>query len=432
MPVPIICLDDELRHFAERFAVLLSKPQYQYFVTVLLGLMECEGRRTLSGLLREVGAHPSLAGLSRFLSEAPWSEQELVTHWLTHFREEMRPLVEAEQDRQRQLQPKRRGRPKQPFVTGYVIGDDSTMSKPKGKKMEGLGRHHSTTEDKRIVGHSLVEGLYVLLDRSCPLAPQLYRQKAVCASEGVPFQSKIDLMEELIRTFEPVEGTVTHLLLDSWYCAKCLWRAARERGFLITSGLKSNRWLRVPDETVPQGWRWQQLSDYVTGLSDQDYVLMPWPRGGKSVYVHVVTTSVRKLYRCQVVIVRQELSAPLSQARYWASSDLAATPAQLLQHIAARWDIEVLFADGKEELGLDQYQLMSATAILRFWTLAMLAYTFLEEEQHRLQQQWQRPVSIGEARREIQRRHRRLLLQWLHLQFQSGVQPDSLYDLLAA
>ncbi len=104
----------------------------------------------------------------------------------------------------------------------------------------------------------------------------------------------------------------------------------------------------------------------------------------------------------------------------------------LLAHIAARWDIEVLFADGKEELGLDQYQLMSATAIVRFWTLAMLAYAFLEEEQHRLHLQWQRPVTLGEARHEIQRRHRRLLLHWLFEQFQSRVQPDSLYDLLAA
>jgi len=81
---------------------------------------------------------------------------------------------------------------------------------------------------------------------------------------------------------------------------------------------------------------------------------------------------------------------------------------------------------------LSLYQLMSATAILRFWTLAMLAYTFLEEEQHRLQQQWQRPVTIGEARREIQRRQRRLVLHWLFDQFQSGVQLDSLFDLFAA
>jgi len=432
MPVPIICLDETFRHTVEQFRTVFSKPQYQYFVTVLLGLMLCEGRRTLSGLLREVGASPSLFGLSRFLSESPWSEEVLVAAWLTQFRETMQPEVAAERERQQQARPKRRGRPKQPSVTGYVIGDDSTMSKPKGKTMEGLGRHHSTTEDKRIVGHSLVMGLYVLLGRRSPLAPQLYRQEAVCETESVPFQSKIDQMEMLIRAFEPVVGTVTHILLDSWYCAKRLWRAARERGFLITTGMKSNRFLRVADETAEQGWRWQKLSDYAAGLSKSAYVPMTWPRGGKPVYVHVITTSVRKLYRCQVVIVRHSLSAPLSQARYWASSDLEADAPTVLTHIAARWDIEVLFGDSKEELGLDHYQLMSATAIRRFWTLAMLAYTFLEQEQCRLQQQWQRPVSIGEARREIQRCHRRLVLRWLFDQFQSGVQLDSLFDLFAA
>jgi hypothetical protein len=432
MPVPIICLDDELRYFAQRYHGLFSKPQYQYFVIVLLGLMMCEGRRTLSGLLRVVGTQASLAGLSRFLSQAPWPEQELTQQWLKHFRQEMELAVEAELHRQGQLQPKRRGRPKKPLVTGYVIGDDSTMSKPKGQKMEGVGKHHSSTEDKRILGHSLVQGLYVLLDRHCPLPPQLYRQQAVCATEGVAFQSKIDQMETLIRTFEPVAGTSTHILLDSWYCAKRLWRAARERGFLITTGLKSNRGPRVADETMEQGWRWQKLSDYVAGLSESDYVQMQWPRGGKSVYVHVVTTSVRKLYRCQVVIVRQALSAPLAQARFWASSDLEADPQTLLAHISARWDIEVLFGDGKEELGMDHYQLMSATAIVRFWILALLAGVFLEEEQARLQAKFQRPVSLGEARREIQRRQRRLVLEWLHHQFLSGVPPDTLYELFAA
>jgi len=382
--------------------------------------------------LREVGEHGSLAGLSRFLSEAPWSPEDLAASWLTHFRHEMRFVVEAERHRHQSQQPKRRGRPKQPLVTGYVIGDDSTMAKPKGRKMQGLGQHHSTTQEKRIVGHSLVQGLYLLLSRQCPLAPQLYRQEAVCEAEEVVFQSKIDQMEALMRGFEPVEGTVTHVLLDSWYCAKRLWRAARERGFLITTGLKSNRWLRVTDETAPGGWRWQKLSDYVAGLSEQDYVALKWPRGGKVVYVHVLPTSVRKLYRCQVVITRQELSAPLAQARFWASSDLEANAQTLLAHISARWEIEVLFGDGKEELGLDHYQVMSSMALLRFWTLALLASIFLEEEQHRLQLQWQRAVTLGEARREIQRRHRRNVLQWLHDQFLSGVQPDALFNLFAA
>jgi hypothetical protein len=432
MPQPIICLDEEVCHFAERFRSVFSKPQYQYFVTVLLGLMECDGKRTLSGVLSKVGEPPSLSGLSRFFSEAPWVQEALVVIWLEHFRAEMQPLVEAEREQQRQQQPKRRGRPKQPLVTGYVIGDDSTMSKPRGRKMEGLGKHHSTTYDQRIVGHSLVQGLYVLLDRKCPLAPQLYRQAKVCEAEEAAFQSKIELMETLIREFEPVAGTKTHILLDSWYGAKCLWHAARERDFLITTGLKSNRWLRVSDETTAQGWRWQKLSDYLASLTEPDFVQTCWQRGGKNVYVHVVTTSVRKLYRCQIVIVRQSLDAPLSQARYWASSDLEANTEALLVHISARWDIEVLFGDGKEELGLDHYQLMSASAILRFWTLALLAYVFLEEEQQRLRALWQRPVTIGEARREIQRRHRRCLLVWLHHQFLSGTHPETLFDLFAA
>src|SRR6266516_937608 len=270
----------------------------------------------------------------------------MVEQWLKHFREEMQARVEAEQQQRRLEQPKRRGRPKKPLVTGYLIGDDSTMHKPKGKKMEGLGQHHSTTQDKRIPGHSLVESLYVLLGRRCPLAPQLYRQQAVCQSDAVPFASKIELMEACIRSFEPVAGTVTHVLLDTWYSAKCLWRAARERDFLITTGIKSNRWLAVADPTAPQGWRWQRLSDSTAQLKASDYVQLTWPKGKKSVYVHVVTTRVRSLYRCQVVIVRQSLDAPVSQARDFASSDLEASPERLVAHIAARWDIEVLFGDG--------------------------------------------------------------------------------------
>ncbi len=69
------------------------------------------------------------------------------------------------------------------------------------------------TYDQRIVGHNLVQGLYVLLDRTCHLAPQLYRQAKVCEAEEVPFHSKIKLMETLIREFEPVIGAKKHILM---------------------------------------------------------------------------------------------------------------------------------------------------------------------------------------------------------------------------
>ncbi len=347
-------------------------------------------------------------------------------------------MVQAERERQRQTRPRQGGRPQAPLVTGDLSGDDSTLAKPKGTKMEGVGHHYSSTAAARVRGHSLVQGLSVLQGRRCPLAPQLYQQKSVCTAREVPFRSKSALMEEQIRTFVPVAGTLTPVLLDSWYGAKSLWKAARDRGFLITTGLKSNRALRVPDPDTAQGWRWQQLSDYAAGLTEQDYTLLAWPRQGddpdepRHVYVHVVQTRVRKLYRCQVIITRPALDAPASATRYGASSDLDAAPATLLGHIAARWDVEVFFGDTKEVLGLDQDHLMTTTAIVRFWTLVCATYTLIEEERARLVQEQQRHVTIGEARRALQRLHYRHLLSWIEHDVHAGGNADTLYDQLAA
>ena len=434
MPLPIVCLDARLRQFADAFAGCFSAPQRRHFATVLLALVLCREPRTLSGLRRQVAGGGSVAALSRFLSAAPWSAEAVAATWQGRFRQQVAPLVAAEHRRQRAARARRPGRPKATAVTGYLIGDDSTLHKPKGKQMGGLGRHYSTTAGKRVVGHSLVQGLYVLCGRRCPLPPQLYRQQAACAAEGGPFRSKIAIMEALIRTFEPAAGTRTHVLLDSWYSAKVLWRAARERGFLITSGLKANRALRVPDPEAPGGWRWQRLDEYAAGLTADAYTVATWPsqQDQRQVYVHVVQTRVRKLYRCQVVVVRDSRDAPVAQARYWASSDLTADLPTLLTHLAARWEVAVLFGDAKELLGLDQYQLLSATAIVRFWTLVLAAYVCLEEEQARLRAARGGHVTLGEARAAVQWTHYRHLLSWLHEQFQAGATPQALADQLAA
>ena len=69
----------------------------------------------------------------------------------------------------------------------------------------------------------------------------------MCEKEEVAFQSKMALMLERIRTFEPVPGTQTHVLLDSWYMAKVIWQAARARGFL------DHGWSQVQPELAGGG-----------------------------------------------------------------------------------------------------------------------------------------------------------------------------------
>ncbi len=433
MPKPVVCLSESLHQFLETFRPCFRRRQWKYFVTVLLGLIEGEGRSTLTGLLRCVGERVSLSGLSRFLSRWPWSSAEVAATWWARFRQQMTPLVQAEHRRLREQQPKRRGRPRKTVVTGFLLFDDSVCTKPKGRKMGGLGRHYSGAEKRVVRGHCLFSGLYVLLGRRCPLPPRLYRQKAVCEQEGVPFHSKVDMAVEEIERFQPVPGTHTHVLVDTWYHNKRVRKAARKRGWDISGGLKRNRKMRVIAEDGSR--QWVSLAEYAASLKPEDWEEATWPsqQGGRTVYVHAVRTWVRKLGPTRVLMTRPSLDAPPEKTRYWGSTLVDADAQTLINLLAIRWNIEVFFEDLKDLLGVDHYQLMQATAIVRFWTLLFCLASFLDEHRARLQEkQAEKPFTLGDARRDLQNDHQRNLLVWLEQQFRSGATANQLYARLLA
>jgi DDE superfamily endonuclease len=429
MPLPIICAHEALCQFVAAFADCFSKPQRKYFVTVLLALLLCEERRTLTALLRRVLEARSLSGLSRFFSSAPWSEEEVAQTWRKRFDEQVRPLVIAEHQRQYQLRSQQPGRPKATVVTGYLLLDDSTHPKPKGRKMGGLGKHWSSTQKRQVIGHSLFQALYVLEGRQCPLPPKMYCTKAVCEKEGKPFLSKIDLAVQCVDEFEPVEQTKTHVLADSWFLCRELWRGCKKRGFDISGGLKCNRKLRCKDAEGRTVYR--SLDEYAASLTPEQFTECLWPSasGGTRVFVHRVRTFVKKLGACQVLVVRHTADASVKQTRYFVSSLLEADTQTILNILAIRWKIETFFEDLKELFGSDHYQVMSATSILRFWTLACCGYVFLEEQRA---QRGEAGSSIGTMRRMLYKEHQCRLFEWLQHQFQSGSAPNELIERLAA
>jgi len=433
MPTPIICLAVPLRQFAEAFRGCFTNRQWQYFVIVLLALVQCEARHTLTALLRHVGEPVSLSGLSRFFSRWSWSPERVAATWLLRFRTQMVEAVAAEHQRQRCERAKRPGRPKATQVTGYLILDDSVHQKPKGKAMAGVGQHFSSTDNRIVTGHVLFTGVYQVLGRRCPLPAHLYRQRAVCAREGVPFRSKVDLALATIETFAPAPETHTHVLIDSWYHNRKLCRAARQRGWDVSGGLKSNRKLRTVDDAGTRCW--VSLAEYAAGLDRSVLAETMWPGkdGGHRVSVHAVRTRVRGLGVRQVLVVLPERNAPTSQARYFASTLCEASVATLLLVLSYRWAVEVLFEDYKDLLGSDEYQVMSAQAIVRYWTLIGCLGCFLDEqrvEQERAERN--HPVTWGEVRRDLQRQHGRNLLGWLELQFRAGQTAEALAERLAA
>ena len=111
----------------------------------------------------------------------------------------------------------------------------------------------------------------------------------------------------------------------------------------------------------------------------------------------------------------------------------------------------------KELLGIEQYQIMTSTALLRFRTLCWIAYSFLESICNDLKQtrdckmqkdnkteipkkdreelgeyQKEYHATLGQARRYVQEIHQELFLEWVYHHALSGTPVEEIHALLAA
>jgi hypothetical protein len=294
--------------------------------------------------------------------------------------------------------------------------------------MGGLGRHFSNTQQKVVSGHCLFSGLYVLLGQRCPLEARMYCPQSVCEQENQPFQSKIAMAVEEIEKFEPVPGTQTHVLIDSWFHCRKVRRAAQKRGWQVSGGLKSNRVMR---RTTEDGRReWIQLSQYAAGLAREDWSEVIWPseEGGQKMYAHLVPTWIRKLGPSLLLITCHNLDEPLKTVRYWGSTVLDLEAQALVDILAVRWEVETFFEYEKDLLGSDHYQVMTRQAVLRFWTLTACLLCFFEEQRAMGEDP---KATCGDVRREIQQDHRRNLLGWLETRFRDGLSVEQICSQLA-
>jgi len=431
MAHPIIIQEGSLRNYLSAFQDVLRPAQWTYFETVLMGLIHCQASRTLSGLLRTVAVLVTVWDLSRFLVSPRWSAARLAEVRYRVFCAEVQPLVAAAHEAQRLNRPRQKGRAKATVVTGYLILDDSTHVKRYAKQMSGLGWHYSSTDQRTMPGHSLFQGLYLVEDRQFPLDSQMYIQKSVCEQEQRPFQSKVDLAVSVVEHFEPLPETHTHVLIDSWYVNKRMWKAVKRRHWDLTGGLKANHKLRTLDaEGQPI---WMRLDDFAAELPADQFQPIQWPsqEGEVVVYVYLMRTRVKKLGVCQVLIVKPTTESNGDQARFYMTTRLEDPLEQVVQTVALRWGVETFFADFKELMGSDQYQLHSAEAILRFWALGLCLYQYLDSLRHRLERLNHRHVTLGETLAWLRQRHEDLRVNWICLQASRGVQTPLIQTALA-
>lgn len=386
-----------------------NRPQYRHFQAYVIGLIIYLGSRNLAGLSRAIPDSKSSCSLYRFLAEMEWDTEVVEqVRWEMLNRRTRRALAAA-------------GRGDN-AVPVFLAIDDSLVEKS-GKCMEGADYHYSHSAGRTVWGHAWVTAQLVVLGQSYPVSWRLYRRRTTCEELDVPFASKPELARAMVDAFQPLPGTQTYVLTDSWYPSQQLLETCQERGFHLISAVKSDRKLRVANHNL-QAKAWTQVLpkrafDFVT-VNTVGYKL--WSTLGRLSSGHAARLVVNR------VIGQQRW-------RYLISTDCSLTAQTVISYYLARWEVENFYRVAKQSLGWGDYQMRDLFAVERHVQLMMVAHAYLEIQRQEAIASAPEPdvhVTLGEIQRQHQTLSRRTEIAHVFDLAQRGFSLETVYQQLAA
>jgi hypothetical protein len=232
---------------------------------------------------------------------------------------------------------------------GYLILEDTVISKPYATAMEGLAWVFSSTERRPVYGFSLVLLVWTDGTLRIPLSLRLWRK-------GGP--SKYALALELLSyARNRLRCRPAYVLFEAWYPSKALLKRIRDYGWYGVCRLKKNRRFNgQPLRLYRRHPYWTACGRLTGGL--------------------------------KVLVVRYG-------AKYYATNRLTLAAADVRRLYAFRAQIEEVIRAGKDQLGLSGCQARSERAQLHHMTCCLVAFCVLERERH------DRQVSIYQLKRRL-------------------------------
>lgn len=217
---------------------------------------------------------------------------------------------------------------------GYLMIDDTTISKNFAKKIENISWIYDSKIGRSILGLQIVVIAWSNGAITLPLALRVYQKDSK--------KSKIDLACELLQYCKKRGIKPEYVSFDSWYAASQVFKTLAILKWHWVTRLKRNRKL--------------------DGVSLQKTARNPY-------WMKVRTLSGGM----KVLVVRHG-------KKYFASSMLTLSKKELLSFYKGRWKIETIFKMLHSKLGLDECQSRTLSAQTTHFHLCMMAYSALEKE----------------------------------------------------
>jgi len=309
---------------------------FEYFRTLVLLITIAWGRRNISNLYRHLDSRhqPHRSRFNNFMNIGRWEPAVVLQMKAAELLDTLKP--------------------KKGEVIEFIL-DDSKKQK-RGKVMEAVNWIHDPVSGRKIKGHQYVTATLLFGGHTIPFGVRLYIKKEDCSALKRPFKKTTQLAAELIKEFEPPTGVRVRVLFDSYYLCPVVVKACRKKGFRFVSTLKSNR-------NLFKNGRKLKTAGYGSRLlrrgRKKTYSICKTKGRVKYTYVDAGWLDVSDLGKLHVIFSRKKGDAKVLGL---VTDDPKLSAAQMIQHYDERWSIEVFFKDGKQLLGLGQYQHVSYEA----------------------------------------------------------------------
>jgi hypothetical protein len=375
---------------------------FQYFRTLVLLIVIAWGRRNVANLCRHLDGRgrPHRSRYNNFLNLNRWEPAVVL-------RMKASDLVDA-------LSPR-------PGDDLAILIDDSKKGK-RGRDMEAVSWIHDPTTGRNIRGHQYVTATLSFRGHTIPLGIRLYVKKEDCRGLGVRFRKTTQLAAQMIREFNPPAGVRVRVLFDSYYLCPTVVKACQSKGFHFVSTLKSNRNLYKNGRKLKAGKYGRKL--FHSGRK-RTYSLAKTRGRVTYTYVDAGGMDVSDLGKLHVIFSRKNHEPNVLGI---VTDDPTMSARQMIQTYDERWSIEVFFKDGKQLLGLGQYQNGSYQAAVNHLHLvcfarALLTHIAIMREGEKAKTKRKLAVRLSAA--DLQNETRRIVWEDLtdHLKrFSSGTQ----------
>jgi hypothetical protein len=361
----------------------LSRPQRNHMISLMHGMILCEGRKTISQIRNHTGQYRDLSCMTRFLKESTWCHNRV-----------QRRRMEFMMNR---IQRSRKKKGDDRTLVFFIVDDTGCKKDKTTKRMEGLDFHFAHDDGKSVWSHCVVTSHLVTDGYSLAWDFRPYFRKEYCEQHGLNFKSKNDLAVEMIENYPVSDDELVYVLMDSWYTSEKIVNTCNVRGFHIIAAVKSNRLI------YPVGVR-ISLSDFASQYVRKSDLRSVTVENQGTYWIKEYEGPVADIENVKVLMSWQDAYDSGKKPFFILCTDKSLDVVTILRYYDVRWHIETGYRYFKDLLGFDQYQLWSFQAIERFWVIQFMTQNFVEMQR----KEWSKPntaLTFGDVVRRIRQEY---------------------------